>query len=103
MCWGVGEVRGDVRGSAGEIRREVWGCEERCGDVCWGCGRDEWSLVGDVEKCVGYMTINDNLLQGRDDLMRGRFHAKRVKWNRGWQLGKRWKLVSRFGTPPPRP
>ena len=34
--------------------------------MCWGCERGEWRVVGDVEKCVGYMTICDDLLRGRD-------------------------------------
>ena len=48
MCWGVGEVRGDVG--------KCWG---RCGKVCWGVGEISgdggvWGSVGGgAEKCVG--------------------------------------------------
>ena len=34
--------------------------------MCWGCGKGDWRVVGGVEKCVGYMTICDDLLQRRD-------------------------------------
>ena len=37
-------------------------------EVCWGCvwGGGEWRVVGGVERCVGYTTICDGLLRGRD-------------------------------------
>ena len=48
---GCGRSEGEVWGSAGEMWRKVglWGSEERCG------------------KCVGHMTICDDLLRGRDE------------------------------------
>ena len=59
VCWGVGEVKGDV----GFVGVEVWGsvlgcgggkgrcgkCWGRCGKVCWGVGE----VKGDVGKCGG--------------------------------------------------
>ena len=49
MCWGVGEVREDVGGSVGDVKKcwERCGkgrCGERCGGV-WKC----WVRLG---KCV---------------------------------------------------
>ena len=34
-------------------------------EVCWGSGRDEWRIVGGMEKCDGYITICDDLMRGR--------------------------------------
>ena len=38
MCWGVGEMKGEVWGSAGKMWREVWECEEKCGKCVGGVG-----------------------------------------------------------------
>ena len=45
VCWGEGEVKGDVGKGVGGVRT-CWG---RCGKVCWGVGKC-WE---GVRKCVG--------------------------------------------------
>ena len=68
-------------------------CGEKCGEVCWRCGRGEWRVVGGVEKCVGYMIICDDLMRGRFDATRNVRSGVEVgslknggsrKWGGGW-------------------
>ena len=52
--------------SAGEMWREVWGCEERCGKCVGGVGEVSGELYGVWRSVLGYMTICDDLLRERD-------------------------------------
>ena len=49
VCWGVGEVRVEVCGVWGKVRRDVAGVK-KCGEMC---GKVYGVSVEGVGKCVG--------------------------------------------------